>query len=373
MKTRTTLFALIAILLVAVLASCAGRGVSPPQPRTDAPTDPAQPSGAPSATTPSVPQGPDAAPPPPGPDAASGTAQAQDPTANLPEEPDGPDDAPEDSETPGQPIRLGGMQWTVAPELEYENIWHCWMCNVFTAVPAGASEASEADYFGIDQITGLEDPDIWHNGHGGSSGFWDDYFLYDEEQGLFWRYNMDGYDTDYTFVEYTPAEFSADIGDRLIAVQLFDSNFLEQVNVYGDTFQYDPTHGLTGRFAVARGADFLSDFIYDFDMYKHGGSNRPNIIAVLYENRWGLIDRSGNIVVPFQYDDFVFILTWRSVDTEYVALKSGDKWGVVDARGALVVPFALEDIQFINDETAFAMYDGRYGILDLRGSAALNR
>lgn len=47
------------------------------------------------------------------------------------------------------------------------------------------------------------------------------------------------------------------------------------------------------------------------------------------------------------------------------AVRQNGKWGIVDFNGNIVVPFVLGHSIAIDDYTAFAKYDGKYGILNM--------
>jgi len=44
-------------------------------------------------------------------------------------------------------------------------------------------------------------------------------------------------------------------------------------------------------------------------------------------------------------------------------------WGILDTNGSISVPFVFDAILLIDEETAFAKYNGKYGILDIEKTA----
>jgi len=104
---------------------------------------------------------------------------------------------------------------------------------------------------------------------------------------------------------------------------------------------------------------FMYDRIYIFD-----GSR---VIAV-YNGKHGLIDRYGTIVVPFLFDQiYHFGLGFNP--NRIVAVYDG-KHGVIDETGNTVIPFLFDHIFDINGTTAFAKYNGKYGIIDVSQTEA---
>ena len=66
-------------------------------------------------------------------------------------------------------------------------------------------------------------------------------------------------------------------------------------------------------------------------------------------------------------------MTWRETTNsarDRLAVSLDGNWGVAEIRGDNLIPFIFEDLVFIDDNTAFAKYGGKYGILDLTRTAA---
>ena len=68
---------------------------------------------------------------------------------------------------------------------------------------------------------------------------------------------------------------------------------------------------------------------------------------------WGYIDRSGNLVIDYQYSDA------RSFSNGLGAVKIAGKWGYISERGELVIDAVYEDAQpFRNGVTQVKLPDG---------------
>jgi hypothetical protein len=102
-------------------------------------------------------------------------------------------------------------------------------------------------------------------------------------------------------------------------------------------------------------APFIFDQINFFD--------NDRVIAV-YNGRHGLIDRTGNILVPFLFDQIYHTGIGRN--PYRIAAVYNGKHGVINDTGDIVIPFMFDHIVSIDYDTAFVMYNGRYGIVDLR-------
>ena len=68
--------------------------------------------------------------------------------------------------------------------------------------------------------------------------------------------------------------------------------------------------------------------------------------------------------------DFIFegLLSNVDVNLNIVSVKPGNHWGIVDKSGNTTIPFIFQYIVCIDNDTAFAMYNGRYGILNVKAT-----
>lgn len=210
-----------------------------------------------------------------------------------------------------------GFVWRVEPTLEYGYISFCGWCNTFCV----------DDHYGyrIDVKTGLTIEEPWVFGHGGDERR----FLYDEKKELYGHY--DSQPGDYTLELWPENEFIENFtlySNKIIAFQEIDSDKIEERN-YGDpwTSYYLDDAYLSKKYAIALGATFLSDFVYDND-----GS--------------------------YNYDYYPYV-------DSVITMQFNNLWGVLNKHGSVVVPFIFEHIAMIDEETAFAKYNGKYGILDV--------
>ena len=210
------------------------------------------------------------------------------------------------------------IKWVVAPELEYDKIYYCSDCGLF-----GPDFSHEGDI--LDPKTGLvtRDKNIIGNGWQGHSigrGEW----LYDETKGLYGIYFTDA-GGDYLemcskdiFGETIPFSYYT---DAMLAFRKADFSKIKQVDSEWDFIEYDLSGAYIGdKYALAYGTNFITDFVYDeYDAGHH-------VFAVRMNGKW---------------------------------------WGIIDKFGITIAPFIFEDIILIDDSTAFAKYNGKYGILEI--------
>jgi len=203
------------------------------------------------------------------------------------------------------------LVWKVEPTLEYDFIYHC--CFFSTGDHGGEF---------IDSTTGLiiDWPQDLAFGHGPNLGW-----VYDPEVSLLGFGGVGDYSGMWLLpINEWREEFpNIDEEQGLMIVQMVDSS-MRNVTEIGNEYLSDDAH--SGKFAVMLNGTFITDFIFD------GGSVRSANVGVL------------NYTIP---------------------MRIGSTWGLIDKNGNVVIPFLFEHIVRIDDDSAFARYNGRYGILNI--------
>ena len=210
-----------------------------------------------------------------------------------------------------------GLVWAVAPNLNYDRIYYCPDCNLFGFTHDGDI---------LNPKTGLvtRDRNIIGYGWVGHSIYWWEW-LYDEAKGLYALYSID---LEEELHIYTRAEFLREqpyAAKRLSAFRRADTSKIKKTAMEWDefAFAYDLSGAYIGeKYALGFGGNFVTGYIYDgYKMYAN-----ENAVAVSLNGKWGIVNKNGSITAPFVFDD----------------------------------------ILFIDGATAFAKYNGKYGILDLK-------
>jgi len=232
-----------------------------------------------------------------------------------------PDREPEEPEP--EPMRL---IWDVEPK--YTEVMNLWWAGriIFDGFELDLETGEISKWDGSDYPTGgIPAPMEW---------------LYDESNNFYGYYGTNEEYSPSDFKMFTHAAFvkmleemywySPDITDSLRAFRKIDASKVKQAESEwfdSSVYEYDLSEAYIGdKFAVAYGMDFVTDFIFDYEVWKRTNSPIKNFIAV----------------------------------------KSGGKWGVINKNGDIAVPFELDDIIFSGEDTAFALYNGKYGILEIK-------
>lgn len=223
------------------------------------------------------------------------------------------------------------LVWRVPPTLEYGFIRYCSWC-------IGSDDIRGMFYIGfgyvaysteIDRKTGQLIDDEWgHGAHGLGRSMW----IYDNERNLFGRESGDESGrTVRLYPFYEMKEHFPFLEGMLIRIYSVDSSMRIIADCGCDLIPRESYFGA----AVMYDGEFVTDFIFD-----------------IVEWSEGLIRGD-----TFTSDD------WRN---DVISMRFGDKWGFIDRNGDIVIPFVFEHIVVIDNYTAFAHYNGKYGILDTR-------
>ena len=203
------------------------------------------------------------------------------------------------------------LVWIVEPTLEYDFIYHC--CFFSTSNHGGEF---------IDSTTGLiiEWPQGLAFGHGPIQGW-----VYDPNVSLLGFGGVGDYSGIMLLSIDEWADFFAQFDEQngLMIVQLVDSS-IRNVTEIGSEYLSDDAY--SGKFATMLNGIFITDFIFD------GGS----------------VMGAGSEILHYT-----------------IPMHVGDTWGFIDKNGNVAIPFLFEHIVRIDDDSAFARYNGRYGILNI--------
>ncbi len=126
---------------------------------------------------------------------------------------------------------------------------------------------------------------------------------------------------------------------------------------YNDDFS---VVGLNGKFGyINEEGDEIIPLNYDAATIFEGG-----IAAVKMEEKWGVIDKSNEIVIDFKYK-----IMRRYRNGYAVAKNNRGKWGMIDAQDKPHIPFKYQYLSPYNDENiSIARFKKRYGLLDENGT-----
>ena len=134
-------------------------------------------------------------------------------------------------------------------------------------------------------------------------------------------------------------------------------------------------NSLTGKYALEKDCNLMTDFIYD-----ECGSISDGLCAICQNGKWGYIDEDGQVVIPIEYDASwkeypVFVLGSKRSSSKvkdycygasdgYVVLSQNGKWKLCDTSGKIIIPFGeFEEIRPVFGGKCWAKKDGKWGVL----------
>lgn len=87
------------------------------------------------------------------------------------------------------------------------------------------------------------------------------------------------------------------------------------------------------------------------------------LCAVEKDGKWGYIDKSGRIVIPFEYDEAF------GAENRLAAVGRDGKYGLVDYANRVIVPLEFDDISTCEGGVAYAIRDGFVYVITIQDSA----
>ena len=90
--------------------------------------------------------------------------------------------------------------------------------------------------------------------------------------------------------------------------------------------------------------------------------SQTSLVWVSKNGRWGVIDSSGSVTIPFQYAGAT------PFDAHSLAVvKKNGKWGLVNESGKVLTPFQYDNIVSFQGDRAVVEREGKFGFIDLTG------
>ena len=222
--------------------------------------------------------------------------------------------------------------WIISPTYEFEGIrvcmGHCDLLN-FVDITDATSVKEVLEWGANDHREVLV---CW--GHGSWSDSTD--FMFDEERELFIIVNNSYQGSSITL--FSPEEFVLGLGEpRLSAIRRVD---IDKIIVHEHTQDgrlitysfnkqgsklhaawFDIENARIGKLAIAIGNEIITDFVYDHIEVCWSG-----IIIAALDGNYGILDRSGDTILPFIFEDITRISNFSAF------AKHGGKYGIIDLR-----------------------------------------
>lgn len=114
-----------------------------------------------------------------------------------------------------------------------------------------------------------------------------------------------------------------------------------------------------GYYGKAGFTNELYEVVYDTLYSTHYITWSEGYAGLGKDNKWGYIDSTGKIVVPFIYDDSKYFING------YAPVKKNREWGFVNVRGDEVISFLYNDARYFSENLAAVQLGDYWGYIDI--------
>ena len=102
-----------------------------------------------------------------------------------------------------------------------------------------------------------------------------------------------------------------------------------------------------GRNDTSGVVNLMNETIVTFEYYMiESYSEKLNIAPAKKNGKWGYINRTGKVFIPFIYTD-----AWGG--DNYLIVKKDKFWGIIDVNNNVIVPFEFYSIDYVLEKTAW--------------------
>jgi len=247
-----------------------------------------------------------------------------------------PDTDPGKGSTP--PMAWGDI-WVVEPQLEYP-VYRCLDVEVFVTHFDGEDNQREIDPK-TGALLGI------HYAHDEP----EEYIVFDETHQLFGKANELG--------EFWLIQDTSDIDMGFVGVSAV---VLDPDSDYTNAFDgYIEVPHIWRGMAMMYNQKLITPF-EDVLAMPHGNRQNQNISYMRKNMKWAFLDKTGTLLTNFCFDNV------DKYVAGIVAVEKSEKWGFVTELGETVIPFIFDSAVTVDEDTAFARYEGKTGILDKKAA-----
>ena len=166
--------------------------------------------------------------------------------------------------------------------------------------------------------------------------------------------------------KYNTGEYINIPGEGNIAIETIKYGFIDSNNNEIIPCIYDGVSGINR--VIANSGLYLDGVIKfwsSFQPIEKKPGFHEGVACVKKDGKWGAIDKSGNVVIPFEFTELEAFN-----DDLAKAQKNNGKYGFIDKQGNIVVPFIYDCVgYFYNGYAMVGNNDtGKYGFIDRQGN-----
>lgn len=264
-------------------------------------------------------------------------------------------------------LSLIDMEGNLKADYKFDSVWDYYGKYMLHSIKPASEEELPSDYSRDDEWSLYEmnsngELEIAEGLGGGDPGVYGYYWL----NGLHYVDENSSYDW-----------MKMDMPKQAIPVQkaeqLYDENKADN-NEWWDQ--------LSGKYAICKNSQLVSDFIYD-----ECGSEAGGLLAVSQNGKWGYVNESGEIVIPIEFD-----ASWKlevgeitdtlkrttkeycyAADEGYIPLVKEGIWELRDMQNnQIILPGVFEEIRPLYKGKCWVKKDGKWGVIQIYNAVTEN-
>ncbi|WP_304334222.1 WG repeat-containing protein [Conchiformibius steedae] len=95
--------------------------------------------------------------------------------------------------------------------------------------------------------------------------------------------------------------------------------------------------------------------------YESVGCLKEGLASVQQNGKWGVINKSGKVVIPFQYDEYL------TFSEGLAGAGKNGRWGFINKSAKVVIPFQYDNALEFKEGLTLVKQNGRWGVINKSG------
>ena len=191
-------------------------------------------------------------------------------------------------------------------------------------------------------------------------------FLYD----TLYKFNLPGYTTPGYIAKKDGFYGSISQNNEIIQPFKYSSIYIIKGNMaYIDQNNKIGIFNKDGSIMIPFEYDAIHDTYYDQSVYKTYFPDTKNIYIVEKEGKIGTIDDKNNVIIPIIYDG---LSGWVEYGPEAHFVKNNGKYGIISHKGEIIIPIEYDYVGSPQDEIIAVRKNGKYGVISWKNKEILS-
>lgn len=159
------------------------------------------------------------------------------------------------------------------------------------------------------------------------------------------------------------------LGNKII--QPFKYNYIYVLDgnaVYIDQNDKVGIYDKDGKLMIPFEYDAIYNTYYNYSVYKTSFPNIKNIYIVEKNGKIGTIDNKNNVIIPIIYDG---LSGWVEYGPEAHFVKNDGKYGIISYRGEIIIPIEYDYVGLPQNGIIQVRKNGKYGVISWKNKEIL--